>query len=96
MSENEFLDRAEAAMRTVEDRILALDEDADASRTGPVLNVELSDGRKLVINIQAAAGEIWVAARSGGFHYRPVEGGWRDTRGGEDLFAAVDRLVKAG
>lgn len=96
MTDNGFSARAEATMREIEDRILALDEDADAARTGPVLNVELADGRKLVINIQAAAGEIWVAARSGGFHYRPAGEDWADTRTGEDLFAAVDRLVRAG
>ena len=38
--------------------------------------------------------EIWVAARSGGFHFASREGAWRDTRSGEELFASLARLIE--
>ena len=40
-----------------------------------------------------AAREIWVAAKSGGFHFRYDGNAWRDTRDGAELFAAVSRLA---
>jgi CyaY protein len=49
----------------------------------------------MIINRHAAAREIWVAAKSGGFHYRHDGTAWRDTRDGDELFAALSRLVSA-
>ena len=40
-----------------------------------------------------AAREIWVAARSGGFHFRWDGAAWRNTRDGSELFAALSNLV---
>jgi CyaY protein len=60
---------------------------------GGVLEVEFADGSKMVINRHSVAREIWVAARSGGFHFRYDDGAWRDTRSGEELFAAIGRLA---
>ncbi|MCX7673462.1 MAG: iron donor protein CyaY, partial [Thiobacillaceae bacterium] len=62
---------------------------------GGILHVECADGSRIVINRQAAAREIWVAARSGGFHYRWDGAAWRDTRSGETLLAAIGRLLAA-
>jgi CyaY protein len=49
----------------------------------------------MIINRHRAASEIWVAARAGGFHFRWDGSGWRDTRDGAELFAALSRLVSA-
>jgi len=46
------------------------------------------------VNRQAPNREIWVAARSGGFHFAWREGAWRDTRSGEELFASLARIVR--
>jgi CyaY protein len=35
-----------------------------------------------------------VAAKSGGFHFRAAGGAWRDSRGGEELGAALTRLLR--
>jgi len=49
----------------------------------------------MIVNRHAAAREIWVAARSGGFHFRWDGRQWRDTRNGTELFAALSKLVSA-
>ena len=43
-----------------------------------ILTIECPDGSKVIVNKQAPHREIWVAARSGGFHFRPSEGAWRE------------------
>ena len=68
--------------------------DADVQTKGSgVLEIEFEDGSKMVINRHGAAREIWVAAKSGGFHFRYDGNAWRDTRDGAELFAAVSRLA---
>ena len=39
--------------------------------------------------------ELWVAARSGGFHYRQKDGKWLNTRDGSELFTALSEIVTA-
>jgi CyaY protein len=70
--------------------------DADFElKEGGVLEVEFRDGSKIIVNRHGVAREIWVAARSGGFHFRWDGAAWRDTRDGRELFAALSRLVSA-
>ncbi len=59
--------------------------DIDASRTGGLLELSFPDRSKLIINTQAPLQEIWLAARSGGYHFKYVDGVWRDTRDSSEL-----------
>lgn len=93
MTDPDFLALAERTLARVEDAIDRLEQDVDAQRAGNVLSVELESGEKVVVNLQQPMHEIWVAARSGGFHYRWDGAAWRDTRSGEELFAALERIV---
>ena len=100
MTETEFLDLAEAVLDRIEVAIEAAGEAADVdvecSRSGNVLEIEFVDnGSKIIVNTQAPMKEIWVAARSGGFHYRLVDGQWRDTRNGAELYEALSALASA-
>ncbi|HEX5477123.1 MAG TPA: iron donor protein CyaY [Burkholderiales bacterium] len=72
----------------------ALEADAGAKGEG-VLEIEFADGSKMLVNRHRAAREIWVAARSGGFHFRWDGATWRDTRDGTELFAALSKLASA-
>ena len=56
--------------------------DIEATRSGNVLTLVFEDGTQVVVNAQAAMQELWVAAPSGGFHYRYDGQHWNDTRGG--------------
>ena len=94
MTESEFETLAGAALAALESAFEANLPDADVQTKGAgVLEIELDDGSKMVINRHGAAREIWVAAKSGGFHFRYDGALWRDTRGGAELFAAVSKLA---
>lgn len=98
MTESEFLVLAESSLDAIE---IALDHASDASdldvecsRTGNVLEIELVDnGSKIIVNSQAPMQELWVAAKSGGFHYKYVDGQWINTRDGSELFSALSHMV---
>jgi iron-sulfur cluster assembly protein CyaY len=96
MEETEFAALAERALERIEAALEESGVDADVElKAGGVMEIEYADGSKMVINRHAAAREIWVAARSGGFHFRWEGGAWRDTREGTELFAALSKLVSA-
>lgn len=94
MTESEFETLASATLVALESAFEAGAPDADVQTKGSgVLEIEFEDGSKMVINRHAAAREIWVAAKSGGFHFRHDGSAWRDTRDGTELFAAVSKLA---
>jgi CyaY protein len=94
MEEREFNALADAALRRIEDAIESCGADVDLEvKPGGVLEVEFEDGSKIIINRHTAAREIWLAARSGGYHFRPEAGRWVGTRDGEELMAAIARCM---
>src|SRR5512137_1709744 len=88
-TDTEFITVADAALAAIGealDRALAAsDVDVDWTQNDGILEIECEDGSKLIVNRHVPNREIWVAAKSGGFHFRPQEGRWRDTRSGEEL-----------
>ncbi|WP_296002507.1 iron donor protein CyaY [Rugamonas sp.] len=100
MGESEFMAQAEATLSAIAaalDRLNDADElDVDCSRNGNVLEIEFIDnGSKIIVNSQAAMSELWVAARSGGFHYKQKDGLWLNTRDGSELYASLSAMVSA-
>jgi len=94
VTDSEFEVLADAALAALERAAEDLDLDLQRKSAG-VLELEFDDGSKMIVNRHAAAREIWVAAKSGGFHFRHDGRAWRDTRDGAELFAALSRLVSA-
>jgi CyaY protein len=94
MNETEFEALAGAALERIEHALESSGVDADFElKEGGVLEIEFSDGSKIIVNRHGTAREIWVAARSGGFHFRWDGSVWRDSRDRTELFAALSKLV---
>ena len=69
--------------------------DIDAHRSGGLLELSLPNGSKLIINTQPPLHELWLAARSGGYHFKHVQGRWLDTREGHEFFALLSSCARA-
>ena len=96
MNDSEFNVLAETAFKRIEAGLEASGADLDfALVSAGVLEIEFADGSKIIVNRHAAAQEMWVAARSGGFHFRWDGTAWRDTRAGSELLADLSALVSA-
>ena len=94
MDETEFIRLAEQTLRELGRRIEASGIDAECEFKGTgVLEIEFDDRSKIIVNSQAAAREIWVAAKSGGYHFRSDGRRWVETRDGAELFAALSAAV---
>ena len=94
MTESEFHRAVDAVLARIESAAEA-NERLDVELESGILTILCADASRVIVNRQTANREIWVAARSGGFHFRFADGAWRDTRSGEELFAAVARVVES-
>lgn len=92
MTESDFHRAVDAVLERVESSLAEHDE-LDIDFEGGVLTVTCPDESRIIVNRQTPNREIWVAARSGGFHFTSREGAWRDTRSGEELFASLARVI---
>ena len=86
--------RVFAAVEATIDRWLQDDViDIDTQRTGGLLELEFPGGSKIVLNTQPPLQEIWLAARSGGLHFRCIDGRWLDTKERREFFAALSQAA---
>ncbi len=101
MDEREFLMLADAELGRLEQALDGVLEGGDADfdvelKPGGIIEIACEDGSKIIVNRHTAAREIWVAARSGGFHFRPPEAvgdAWLNTRDGAPLSAVLSRCL---
>ena len=96
MAQPDFDLLAEAALEQIQQALETCGADVDVeAKADGVIELEFDDSSRMIINRHRAAGEIWVAARAGGFHFRWDGSAWRDTREGTELFVALSKLVSA-
>ena len=99
LSDSDYRALADAMLAHVEstvDRWLQQDVvDIDTHRTGGLLELSLPDGSKIILNTQPPLHELWMAARSGGFHFRRSQGRWVDTRDGREFLDALSACASA-
>lgn len=100
MTESEFLKQAEATLSHIENLLEQLadtsDLDVECTRSGNVLEIEFVDnGSKIIVNSQTPMQELWVAAKSGGFHFKTVGTQWINTRDNTELYAALSQMISA-
>jgi len=102
MTDLEFIDHAEKLLLAVErscDRINdTTDADVDSQRSGSMVTLTFPNRSQIVINLQKPLHEVWMAARSGGYHYRFDGCTWQDTKGAGEFFGRLsgDATEQAG
>jgi len=94
MTPSEFDSLADAMLERIARAVEESGGDCDCEPKGSgVLELEFADGSRIVVNRHSAARQIWVAARSGGYHFRWDGSDWVDNRAGGELLAALSKLV---
>lgn len=95
MTDLDYMNLAESVLKAIEwscDRINEeSDADIDNQRVGGMITLGFRNGSQIVINLQKPLHEIWMAARSGGYHYKFDGQNWMDTKGAGEFFAHLSR-----
>ncbi|MEP7156449.1 MAG: iron donor protein CyaY [Betaproteobacteria bacterium] len=98
MAESDFHARVDSVLAAIENEIEmydGADADIDTEINSGILTLEFDNHSKVIINRQTPNREIWVAAKSGGFHFHFDGAVWRDTRTNESLEALLSRVISA-
>ena len=93
MNESEFNALAEATLLSIEQQVEDADTELDFEMSSGILTLTAENGSKIIINRQVATLEIWVAARSGGFHLGRQDDVWFCQSTGETLKELLTRVV---
>lgn len=93
ISATEFNELVDALFEQIVETVDAADAADDIELNQGVLEITCQNDSKIIINRHAPTQEIWIAAKSGGYHFRWADGVWLDTRSGEPLSDAISRVV---
>ena len=72
-------------------------EEIDYALSDGLLAIDFEDGARYVVNRQAAADQMWLAAGTRAWHYDwdAATGRWRDDKDGHDLYDRLGEVVSA-
>jgi CyaY protein len=96
LSEARFHDLVDAAQQAVEDIFDDSGLDLDLENSAGVLTVRFENGTQVILSRQEPLRQLWVAARSGGFHfdYDEGEGRWICDTSEEPLGELMARVTR--
>jgi CyaY protein len=94
MNESDFSQLAEQTMMDIEQAIENSGVEIDYDTISDILTLEFENGSRIIINKQTPVSQLWVAAKSGGFHfdYDAETRCWRlDSNPEQELYACLSR-----
>ncbi|MFA0087285.1 iron donor protein CyaY [Vibrio sp. 10N.286.49.C2] len=89
MNDTEFHVLVDTQMQNIEEAIDDSGADIDYEVSGNVMTLEFENRSQIIINRQEPMHEIWLASKSGGFHFKLVGDSWICSRSGVELMAMV-------
>ncbi|GMR00681.1 MAG: iron donor protein CyaY [Gammaproteobacteria bacterium] len=95
MNEPEFQEIADQTIEDIQDAIDNCGADIDYDEIGGVLTLEFENGSKIIFSKQGAMNQLWMAAKSGGFHFDYNEETERwicDSGDNEEMYNMLSRL----
>ena len=93
MTETEFLQHSDTLFAHIENELDAYD--FDCLYAGNVLTIEADNGTQIIVNRHTPNQELWIAAKSGGYHFAEQGGRWLATRDGREFFAVLSEALSA-
>ena len=95
LTEARFHDLVDATQQTLEDIFDESELDVDLESSAGVLTVEFENGSQVIFSRQEPLRQLWLAARSGGFHfdYNEESERWMCDKSEEQLGEMLQRIV---
>lgn len=95
MTESEFNRQIDATLLAIEEAADTSDAGIDYENSGGVLTLTLANRSQVIINRQTPVRQLWVAAKSGGYHFEfdKMSGEWHRTSDDAELFVALSEVL---
>ena len=96
MNEAQFNQIVDELMFSIEETIDDSGADLDYENSAGMLTLTCeTNGSQLILSRQSAVSEIWLAAKSGGFHFKLDGDQWHNTVSGELLTSMLSEACRA-
>ncbi|WP_062269243.1 iron donor protein CyaY [Endozoicomonas arenosclerae] len=95
MNESQYHDLLDDLMVAIEDAIEDAELDIDFETAAGILTLTCEDGTKVILSRQTPVLQLWLAAKSGGFHFDYDAGKeqWIADSNGEEFMQALNRCL---
>jgi len=92
MNDSEFHRICDGLWMTIEERLDNWDGDTDidCEINGGVLTLSFENGSKIIINRQEPLHQVWLATKSGGYHFDLKGDAWICDRSGDEFWALLE------
>ncbi len=94
LTEQAFHALLDDLMFAIEDEVDTLDDDFDFDRTSGQLVVTFPNTSQVIVSRQVVQQQLWVAAKSGGFHLTYQAGDWVCQSTSEGLWVLLARVFQ--
>lgn len=96
MDETTFTRLVDKTLAAIEQTVEDSSADIEYDTVGGILTLECANGSQVIINRNSPLRQIWVAARSGGFHldWQAEPGRWVCRLNGETLPQMLQRVLR--
>lgn len=93
MNDSEFMRHSDSIFNYIETQLEENSDAFDSQISGNVLSIEHEDGDEVIVNRHLATQELWIAAKSGGFHFTHQKNHWLSTRDDSEFFAVLSEVL---
>ncbi len=93
MHDSEFHQLVDQLMLNIEQTVDCYLGDSDYERSEGTLTLTLENGSKIIINRQEALQQVWLAAKTGGYHFNYQDKHWCCVRSGKPFFALLSEII---
>jgi len=95
MSDADFSTRYENTLIAIEDTLEDSGSDLDYESVNDILTITCTNGSSIIITRQSATHQLWLAAKSGGFHFDVGDDDWICDSDGETLSAKLSAICQS-
>ena len=92
MAQESFDQRIDNTLLAIEEAIDDEGLDIDYDTIAGILTLTFPDDSKVIINRQSATGQLWIAARSGGFHLDWQDDDWFCASENQDVTSLLNQI----
>lgn len=97
MNDSEFHHLADGLWMAIEEGVDNWngDSDIDCEINGGVLTLTFENNSKIIVNRQEPLHQVWLAAKSGGYHFSLKNNEWTNDRGDETFWQILEQACSA-
>lgn len=96
MTESEYNQLTDALFERIEQAIDASGIDVECNLSGSVLTIEFGDRSQVIVNRHSPYKEMWLAAKSGAYHFGYQDGKWLSRRDDSEFYSKLSEVVRLG